>query len=283
MKKVCAYCGSEGPLTREHIMPKSILDKANESSKEVFNELTNRYVEKMGKIILAELTIGDVCGTCNNGSLSVLDRYGSSLYDKSFSAPIKKGQSTTFQYDYHLLLRWLLKLSYNSARVSNEGNADVLSQFKQYILGLEDAPRDMYLYVLPVTSYKFSAAESEKMHKHMQELGEIPPVFLRISEWVLKNFPFAIKPIRMVALNSYYFFIFCPQVDIPGHSAASLQRGLRKKMTDTYQGIVKLKPKEKITWLPPPRYNVVDMYSDTINWDKISQAITAMPTQKTRI
>ena len=61
-------------------------------------------------------TIKDVCPKCNNDVLSKLDSYGLELYKRCFYRIADAGESVTFDYDYERLLRWILKLNFNSAR-----------------------------------------------------------------------------------------------------------------------------------------------------------------------
>ena len=69
MKK-CAYCLSTSKkLTREHIIPKGIIDLFPESD----------YVYGQNIPFKGESIIKDVCASCNNENLSDLDSYGKTL------------------------------------------------------------------------------------------------------------------------------------------------------------------------------------------------------------
>jgi len=74
--RLCAYCGSSGPLTKEHQWSKGIISRAG---------VNHSYFGKHEKYIDAELTIRDVCASCNNGPLSSLDAYACTLFDDHFS------------------------------------------------------------------------------------------------------------------------------------------------------------------------------------------------------
>lgn len=104
MKK-CAYCGHQEKLTREHIWPDSIVNK--------YEHHLDTYNKRTGNFYVGDPKIKDVCEQCNNVKLSILDTYLSDLYDKYFSEPLSPGDSTKIEYDYDLLLRSLLKISYN--------------------------------------------------------------------------------------------------------------------------------------------------------------------------
>jgi hypothetical protein len=110
----CAYCGSNAPLTREHLWPAALhqrLANAREDKSSVF------WLAKINKVIPNEPTVRDVCANCNNGILSALDGYICELFDRSFVTILKRYERLEFEYDYHRLKRCLLKICYNSARI----------------------------------------------------------------------------------------------------------------------------------------------------------------------
>ena len=93
-------------------------------------------------------TIKDVCLDCNNGALTSLDAYACQLYDRYFQKFVRAGQSTAFDYHYDLLVRWLLKVSYNSARVHKSPDLDALARCTDYILHSAPRPPGLAVYVL---------------------------------------------------------------------------------------------------------------------------------------
>src|SRR5882724_13273323 len=62
----CAYCGSAGPLTKEHICP-DFLIRESPGYRTFVDRARDERVHK------SPPTIRDVCGRCNNGALSALD------------------------------------------------------------------------------------------------------------------------------------------------------------------------------------------------------------------
>lgn len=72
---ICAYCNLEKKATKEHIIPKGIID--------LFPECNIAYSE-LDKAYRGEATIKDVCSECNNGYLSELDTYGKNFIEKYF-------------------------------------------------------------------------------------------------------------------------------------------------------------------------------------------------------
>src|ERR1700691_3337354 len=111
--KQCAYCSSAGPFTREHLTPRFIHKRIG---KNIFiNIKTALGAEKI--LLGAEPTIADVCQACNNGPLSQLDTYLSTIFDEFFSEWLQRSpKAIFFRYDYDLLLRCLMKLCFNMAR-----------------------------------------------------------------------------------------------------------------------------------------------------------------------
>ncbi len=130
--KVCAYCGSAGVLTREHLWPASLhkrLLEANESEGSLF------WLRRTKSEIQGEPKIRDVCQACNNGYLSQLDQYICTLFDRYFVKILCRREAIEFEYDYHLLKRWLLKMCFNSARVNNSMDLFAYHPLLSYIRG----------------------------------------------------------------------------------------------------------------------------------------------------
>src|SRR5438128_4485061 len=99
----CAYCGSTARMTTEHVRP-SFLYSKHPGSKFGFHR-------KAGKFVAWEAVVRDVCAGCNNGVLSTLDAYGEQFYRTNRCGHIHRfPERVQLQYDYHQLLRWLLKI-----------------------------------------------------------------------------------------------------------------------------------------------------------------------------
>jgi len=78
-------------------------------------------------------TSRDVCGPCNHGPLSKLDGYVRTLYDRYIRHWVVEGQEVELEYDYGKLLRWLMKLSYNSARTTGR-DARMLAKHRSVLI-----------------------------------------------------------------------------------------------------------------------------------------------------
>lgn len=73
----CAYGGTAGPLSREHITPKFIFNRHYRKSPK---RMSANIVARSGPSATpSEPTIADVCSQCNGGFLSTLNDYASGL------------------------------------------------------------------------------------------------------------------------------------------------------------------------------------------------------------
>jgi hypothetical protein len=107
------------------------------------------WLSRLQHIIPSKPTIKDVCAHCNKVILSKLDDYICRLFDTDFINICKFNDKVFFEYDYHLLKRWLLKISYNSARIYSAHDKKALEIMLLYILGKNDRlGRSVQLFVL---------------------------------------------------------------------------------------------------------------------------------------
>lgn len=133
MRTVCAYCGNTNALTKEHLWPAALHTRMQKIWESPGHNLF--WLSRLDRDIPSEPTIKDVCSNCNNVILSKLDTYICDLFDKYFFRNINKGEKVCFKYDYDLLVRWLLKLSYNSCRINDGIDHFVFQPLLPYILG----------------------------------------------------------------------------------------------------------------------------------------------------
>ncbi len=103
----CAYCGAEGKMSRQHVIPKGFINNMN------FKALTVWLDKASSKVINSELMVKDVCAECNNGELSQLDAYALKLIISYNEKILYETRKVFFKYNYDLLTRWLLKVCYN--------------------------------------------------------------------------------------------------------------------------------------------------------------------------
>lgn len=134
----CPYCREtiEGKRyrTKEHIIPNGLISLYPEQDITFLNDKS--FIDNNG------LTINDVCNICNNGTLSDLDGYGNGLIRNNFlcSFGIHNNYNNEFdiKLNYHLLSRWLLKIAFNTERLSKgdiswfNNNLDYIIQGEQF-------------------------------------------------------------------------------------------------------------------------------------------------------
>lgn len=154
-----------------------------------------------------EPKIRDVCAVCNNGELSRLDDYICRLFDMAFINILQRHERVHFEYDYHLLKRWVLKTCYNSARIHDSRDLFALRTLLPYIMGSDlklGRSVDLFLqlvYPEDVPSSDLSSDTSE----------EFPPTFMpldsRVGHCVFRLPGEGQKVLRTVHLRSYSFYI----------------------------------------------------------------------------
>jgi len=132
LDKTCAYCESPANLTREHLWPAALHDRLMRANKATGNAF---WFRRINAEIAGEPTIKDVCQKCNNGHLSQLDAYICALFDRYFAHILRRYDKVDFEYKYHLLKRWLLKVCYNSARLHTSMDLFAYAPLLSYING----------------------------------------------------------------------------------------------------------------------------------------------------
>lgn len=182
--KLCAYCNKEGKLTKEHIWPKCLLNR--------MPELEAKYVDSIKKFVPSELVISDVCAECNNKKLSLLDSYLCQLYDVYFKFYVETKQEFTFEYNYDLLIRSLLKITYNSSRtVQNDVNDFI--KFREYII---DGGKIYENIVVKLDIVTPSIVDGVKVYPKSARCGKVD-VGIKLDNFIL----------RIISINSFYFYI----------------------------------------------------------------------------
>jgi hypothetical protein len=191
--KPCAYCRRlDRALTREHLLPHFLHERTRDLDVQFLRAAPGRLVD-------GEHTIRDVCENCNNGVLSQLDEYATKLFDRFFHTFIVAHGRVEFVYDFGRLLRWLLKLSYNSARANKSTSTDTerLAELAPYILHGTPEPPRVAIYLLLVIPYN----------------EETPPDIIRIGNANVSAFADKFAIARMIALKSYNFIVLMPASD----------------------------------------------------------------------
>ncbi|WP_200158783.1 hypothetical protein [Allochromatium vinosum] len=213
----CAYCKKEAVLTKEHIWPSGLIQRMGSAK---------TYEPRAGKFHGGEPVIRDVCASCNNGNLSVLDDYLCELFDKFMASTWNPGNEGEFKYDYQFLLRGLLKISFNSARaMKDEVAAKVLNRYAPFIL-TGGHIRNVCLRLQIVTSSKAINIEdgTEKLFEPYAFRNAQVPYDGVLSERFL---------VRLVAINSYWFYLVFSIRDEPHHNWKKVLAGLSNWLTPT--------------------------------------------------
>lgn len=193
MAKSCAYCDAGGKLTREHIWPNGFLKRTNYEIK---------FSAKANKTFAGDIVVSDVCPACNNGPLSRLDNYACELYDRRFAKFCEDGATVAFSYDYSLFLRWLLKVSYNSARLAGDADAEILSMFRNVIISENPS------FPLPVLIYVTIIGPSRMLNQETGDWKKIYPLATRCGRFELpNNGRDSDLVLRIILINSFMFNI----------------------------------------------------------------------------
>ena len=203
----CAFCDKSSQPTREHVIPDWYNDTPGDA--ETFSArapLTH---------LQGDLIVRDVCATCNNVVLSGLDGYGKELYERYFARPVYAGETVTFDYDGIRLLRWLLKLSYNSARAQNADTL-VLQEYRKVMLGESPMPDRIRCWLRLVTPTYFDPSTKDMHQARRDEHGHPnvdEPLWFRIGQMRLTTHPALMLVQRVVILNSFCFTLLIARAD----------------------------------------------------------------------
>jgi hypothetical protein len=134
------------------------------------------YNEAADKVTVGERVIKDVCSTCNNESLGSLDGYGHQYFrDNKLDQAFTDEKAAEVHYDYDLLLRWVLKVSYNSFRTVDFAE-DPFASLLPYILTGKNRPKSKFvkLVIELIRSHKLTDEQRPRVQAEFQKTGYIP-------------------------------------------------------------------------------------------------------------
>lgn len=247
----CAYCGTAGPLSREHIIPKFIFNRQYQKLQERL--LTNIITRSGPSATPSEPTIADVCSQCNGGFLSTLDDYASGLYDHYFAHSFYRGTEIRFDFDFDRLSRWLIKIAFNVGR-SRNWSAELMEKlrhFVPYVCGIPTAPPELWvlLHVLsPISSYDLEKLNNLE-HLSVEELESIRrPDFRRVGHWGSKY----VEGV-FVGMNAFQFQLCFPD-PLPG----SVWRKARGQLLRLAPASVWLQPGKSRVMIYPSAWSFLD-------------------------
>ena len=189
----CVFCGGK-KLSKEHVWSSCLLEKRRGNKKYSSSAVPDKFIGPNA------LQIRDVCEKCNSNNLSELDGYFCQLYDDYIKNIIHEGDQISFNYNYSLLSRWLLKTLYNNARA---GKAELkfinlLSQYNDYILNEQSGSPEFLLFLQLIIPYSNDGAE-------------IPPTFMTAGPIQIPMFDARNAFLFVICIDSYRFIFAIPQ------------------------------------------------------------------------
>jgi len=218
------------------------------------------------KVVSSEPTIADVCEACNNGPLSELDQYVCTLYERYFIHLVHSGDRVKFEFDFDLLLRWLLKVGYNVAR-ARRGKWPVssLADVRDYILGREELRPSSRILLQLVPPAKVEPG----IVKDLPAATEAPPIFHRVAIFDTKYSP-GFRAGFLITLYSYYFYVLLEEDEI----SSQLRERVFKALLGEIPGGYRLRPDKRADIYP----SSLDMFEvglrsgplvrNIVNWNK---------------
>jgi hypothetical protein len=165
------------------------------------------WLARLRKAIPDEPQIRDVCARCNNGVLSDLDAYICRFFDSTLIQTPLRYERVAFEYDYHLLKRWLLKLSYNSARIHDSRDLTALEAVVPYILG-ETVPLGRSVQLFVQLMYPEPVPEEDRSAS--DGLGSqvvFEPTLNRVGHTFFTVEGIGRKLLRSIYLRSFSFYL----------------------------------------------------------------------------
>ncbi|MFW1586387.1 hypothetical protein ACEWBR_22020 [Vibrio parahaemolyticus] len=250
----CAYCKKDEKLTREHVIPNFMykFQKENVGNHTGWNE-------KAGKMLPSEMIVKDVCGDCNNVKLGGLDGYAQTFVtDNQIMVENYTKPSISLSYDFDLLLRWLLKVSFNSTR-SAGSHPELFEKFIPYILDNDksDCAQELFLLIGLVKPKILDATQIKDFQENGRSVtskGELNPFHVRISTVQHPDRSFVMRVVIIGALM-FYIPIFTTEMKI------GFKKSKIKSFMKGNKNIVLLDSKKSLQTLRQMDIDFVDAYA----------------------
>ena len=194
---ICAYCNRKKDGTKEHIIPAGILDLFPECDISIRNDV----------VFKGDLTIKDVCSECNNDKLGPLDAYGKKLISDLFLKEYKRDEKLTFEYDYQLLSRWLLKICYNYSRSHKLGLDWFLNNTEYLLEGIDTGAKysvfaGLHVNTSPVPEHLFGNIKMNICHSPiLTDTGFLIPVDAYGKQFHIND---NLRPLDFKEVESFY-------------------------------------------------------------------------------
>ena len=253
---ICAYCKKEAPATREHVIPAFIyrFQKELEANVIGWNEVAN-------KMVGGEHQVKDVCEKCNGGALSNLDAYGKEfLIANGFLTQNYTKRSADLLYDYDKLVRWLLKISFNSTR-TDRGHVHLFEKFIPYILNGSPPPEKIDFAVLATLAAPVATGKLNGQYKVLDDLangsGVVNPFLMRIAYGPNQYETFTLRVIMFGPLI-FFMLMYRPGVSAGGASIET------KRLFKEISNLTQLKPGTTKAFLTVGSTTWLDYYAPQI-------------------
>lgn len=247
----CAYCGKgDRQLTREHLFPKALdalILKKPENDYYFSERIPAKYTE-------SKLTIADVCVDCNNGILSILDSYMTEWGRVYATRYFSHNDFIDIAYDYHNMLRWILKVTYNCSRIHKtfSRDSDLLRRFRNYVMGQAKPPSRVRLSVGLVHSYIPDSGPEAGTPIHPQSIR---------SSTVVTNFSSQYRfTIRRISIGAFSFLL---QIFEPAATRAEME-SLTKFIQPSFKNFRNLSPRNSKLRLYATGQNTMEFWRDHI-------------------
>lgn len=198
----CVYCGQSRNLSNEHVVPECYHKALGETISIVKTPTEDKAIPNPQEI-------GDVCAACNSGPLSCLDSYLADLTKKYFSTIVHPADCIRFQYDFNLLLRFILKVAYNVARTRN-WPIEIFQQAREFILGEKPCPSGLRIFLqllIPTPARQTTLPVTPGT-------TEVPPLPWRADLYDVSSFRGLVFACS-VSFMSYRFFILWEDMNVP--------------------------------------------------------------------
>jgi hypothetical protein len=153
----------------------------------------------------AQLTVKDTCAECNSGVLSRLDGLAAAVLKPHLGEFVREtDHAIALQVDWDILCRWLLKLSFNMARVTQANDLRALEAQRRYILGRASRPAGLDLFGGLIRSCPY---EGKDRRQDGAQSDWLDPEFHRISLWESPQLPKAFSISRAITFDAMTFVI----------------------------------------------------------------------------
>lgn len=264
---ICAYCEKNRKPSREHLIPNWYL-KIDPSPDDV--GFLERIKEKFTQ---SESVIKDVCEECNNIHLGRLDAYGKEVYDGFLKKYVFAGEEVNFSIEYLTFVKWLVKLSFNSARI-HKTDLDILGDYAKLLISNEALPPQIILFASTVAPSVFDQ-EGLPSQASISDGNPLLPSWFRIGVFRIKEFDSIEWAFRHVTINSYCFYICIPKIGSE-KAVAERARVIEKMMASESFG-VKIEPDGSAKLRPPfvdaAIYSTAHMQAFPIAYDLIEDPV----------